>query len=173
MPQLGNNVPQQLLDEERAVRTKVSSAWEQFKDWALNDNVLEVALGLILASQFTAVVNSLVSDIILPVISLLPFLNRNLEEKFLVMRGPKKNYNTLKQALDDGALVWAWGAFLDKVVRFLLVAVVLFTIGKLYGWMAGDKVIKKQVRCKYCRKYISEKVSVAVVGVLARLLEMY
>jgi large conductance mechanosensitive channel len=65
------------------------------------------------AAAFTKVVSSFVSDIILPVISLLPFLNRNLEEKFAVLRpGPKyevKGYNTVAQALDDGAVVLAWG----------------------------------------------------------------
>ena len=53
------------------------------------------------------------SDIITPIISLLPFLNHNMEEKFAVLKaGPKydeKGYNTVEQALADGALVLAWG----------------------------------------------------------------
>lgn len=57
---------------------------------------------------------SFVSDVILPVISLLPFIHRNLDEKFKVLRkGPNydlaKGYNTLAQARDDGALVMAYG----------------------------------------------------------------
>jgi large-conductance mechanosensitive channel len=67
-----------------------------------------------IASAFTKVVTSFVSDIILPIISLLPFLHRNLDEKFVVlMRGPhydkERGYNTLEQARDDGALVMAYG----------------------------------------------------------------
>ena len=54
------------------------------------------------------------SDIALPVVSLLPFLNRNMDQKFAVLsRGPNfdphRGYNTVKQAREDGALVLAWG----------------------------------------------------------------
>jgi large conductance mechanosensitive channel len=51
---------------------------------------------------------------ILPIVSLLPFLNRNMDEKFAVLsKGPRYDeevgYNTLGQARDDGALVLAYG----------------------------------------------------------------
>jgi large conductance mechanosensitive channel len=102
----------------------------------------------------------MVTDIILPFISLLPFIDRNLDEKFAVLRYGKDvhagTYNTTQQALDDGAIVWAYGSFLDKVVRFLLIALVLFSVAKLYGWVAHDKIVKRQVRCRYCKKYIGE-----------------
>ncbi len=52
------------------------------------------------------------SDLLLPIISLLPFINKNFEEKFAVLRkGPQYDagYNTLKQALEDGAVVMAYG----------------------------------------------------------------
>lgn len=117
-----------------------------------------------LAAAFTAVANSLVSDIILPVISLLPFIGRNITEKFLVLRaGPNydrhnaRGYNTVQIALDDGAVVWAWGSFLDKIVRFFLIAISLFLIANFYGWVSHDNIVKQQVKCKYCRKYISQK----------------
>lgn len=50
----------------------------------------------------------------LPIVSLLPFLNRNMDQKFAVLsQGPNyvdgEGYNTLEQARDDGALVLAWG----------------------------------------------------------------
>ncbi len=60
-------------------------------------------------------VTSFVSEILLPLLSLLPFINRNLEEKFAVLRkglyfnGTEGGYNTLKQALDDRAVVMAYG----------------------------------------------------------------
>jgi hypothetical protein len=65
------------------------------------------------AAAFTTVVTSFVSEILLPPISLLPFINKNLEEKFAVLRaGPNRTesgYNTLQQAADDGAVVMAYG----------------------------------------------------------------
>ena len=105
--------------------------------------------------------NSLVTDIILPIVSLLPFISRNLDERFTILRqgnhSKYKTYNTVQQALDDGALVWAWGNFLDKVLRFLVLAIALFSIARVYSWASKDNIIKRQVKCKYCRKYISEK----------------
>lgn len=67
-----------------------------------------------IANAFTKVVTSFVSDVVLPVVSLLPFLNRNMDQKFAILsRGPNfvegEGYNTIKQARDDGALVLAWG----------------------------------------------------------------
>lgn len=151
----------------KSLRQRLASNWDAFTDFALRDNVLEVAVGLILASAFTAVVNSFVTDILLPVISLFPFLSRNLDQKFLVLKYPEDHrdgswsgYNTIEQALKSGAVVWAWGSFVDKCMRLFVVALSLFAVGRIYGAVSGDKVIKRQVKCKYCRKWISEKVSV-------------
>ena len=59
-------------------------------------------------------VTSFVGDILLPPISLLPFVNRNLDEKFAVLKRGSNyvkdhGYNTMKMALDDGAVVMAYG----------------------------------------------------------------
>jgi large conductance mechanosensitive channel len=100
-----------LLDESRR---RASRILHGFIDFAFQGNVLEIAFGLIIASMFTALITSLVSDILLPPISVLLPLNKNLEEKFAVLRaGPHRpedsGYNTLKQAQDDGAVVMAYG----------------------------------------------------------------
>ncbi|KIJ30963.1 hypothetical protein M422DRAFT_186517, partial [Sphaerobolus stellatus SS14] len=92
-------------------RTKLMSSWAGFIDFALRDKVLEVAIGLIIASAFTKVVNSLVSDILLPILSLLPFMSRHLDEKFTVLRrrphyGKPQGHNTRQQVIDDGAVLW-------------------------------------------------------------------
>ncbi|KAL4784128.1 large-conductance mechanosensitive channel [Aspergillus varians] len=133
-----------------------------FLDFALRDNVLEVALGLIIAKAFTSVVNSFVSDIVLPVVSLLPFIMRNMDEKFAVLsRGPHyhetNGYNTLEQARDDGALVLAYGVFLETVLNFLGITLTLYGLAQVYMAVSHDKIIKRSVKCRYCRKWMSEK----------------
>lgn len=82
-----------------------------FSDFALRDNVLEVAVGLIIASTFTGIVNSFINNILLPPISLLPGLGANLNGKFVVLRPGLtererredgwwgRGYNTSEQAL--------------------------------------------------------------------------
>ncbi|TGO13486.1 hypothetical protein BTUL_0069g00530 [Botrytis tulipae] len=178
-----------------AARRHITGFWEGFVDFAFNDNVLHVAIGLIIAQSFTALITSLVSSVLLPPLSLLPFLNKNLEEKFAVLRpGPHYDgmlhnhteigdgigegvegnatmavnmgmeflygagYNTLKQAIDDGAIVLAWGSFLNKVINFIGVGLALYGIAGLYQYFSQDNaIIKHTVRCKYCRKKIFEK----------------
>jgi large conductance mechanosensitive channel len=121
------------------------------------------------AASFTAVANSLVTDILLPLFSCLPGLSHNLDEAFLVLQNSKTSkikptpprktpyYNTVQQALDDGAIVWAYGNFIDKLLRFILIALALFTVARIYGWLSSDNIVKRQIKCKYCRKYISDK----------------
>lgn len=67
-----------------------------------------------IAAAFTSIVNSFVTDIILPPLSILLPLNKNLDEKFAVLKpgpnyGREHGYNTLKIALEDGAVVMAYG----------------------------------------------------------------
>ncbi|KAJ5279610.1 hypothetical protein N7478_004982 [Penicillium angulare] len=143
---------------------RVRHGLDAFLNFAARDNVLEVALGLIIANAFTKVVTSFVSDIALPVVSLLPFLNRNMDQKFAVLsQGPhydtEKGYNTVKQARDDGALVLAWGGFVENMLNFLGVSLTLFAIAHLYMLVSHNKIIKPTVRCRYCKKYISVEAS--------------
>ena len=67
-----------------------------------------------IAAIFTDMCKSFVSDILMPPISIILPLNKNIEEKFAILKaGPNMNsttgYNTLKQAQDDGAVVMAYG----------------------------------------------------------------
>ncbi|KAJ6037094.1 hypothetical protein N7540_001373 [Penicillium herquei] len=139
---------------------QVKHGWNAFLNFAARDNVLEVALGLIIANSFTQVVTSFVSDIVLPIVSLLPFLNRNMDQKFAVLSSgphydPKKGYNTVSQARDDGALVLAWGGFVENLLNFMGVSLTLFAVAHLYMLISHNKIIKPTVRCRYCKKYIS------------------
>ncbi|KAJ5160169.1 Anditomin synthesis protein L [Penicillium canariense] len=142
---------------------QVKHGWQAFVNFAARDNVLEVALGLIIADAFTKVVTSFVSDIALPIVSLLPFLNRNMDQKFAVLsEGPRyangEGYNTVKQAREDGALVLAWGMFVQNMLNFAGVSLTLFAVAHLYMLISQDKIIKPTVRCRYCRKFISVEV---------------
>ncbi|CRG83023.1 Large-conductance mechanosensitive channel [Talaromyces islandicus] len=140
---------------------RIRHAWQGFVDFAMRENVLEVAIGLMIGQAFTKVVTSFVSDVILPVISLLPFLHRNLDEKFAVLKqGPHydRGYNTLAQARSDGALVMAYGTFLNNVISFLGVGLVLYGMAHFYVLISHDgSMIKRMVKCKYCKKWINRK----------------
>ncbi|KAJ5587487.1 Large-conductance mechanosensitive channel [Penicillium hispanicum] len=153
-----------LLRVSQSAGEQVRQGWEAFLNFAARDNVLEVALGLIIANAFTQVVTSFVSDVVLPVVSLLPFLNRNMDQKFAVLSAgpnyvPGEGYNTIKQARDDGALVLAWGLFVENFLNFLGVSLTLFAVAHLYMFVSHNKIIKPTVRCRYCKGFISVEAS--------------
>ena len=48
-------------------------------------------------------------------------------------------------------------SFLDKVIRFFGLGIALYVVVQAYTWVSKDEIIKQTVKCKYCRKRISEK----------------
>ncbi|KAK8079854.1 gated mechanosensitive channel [Apiospora hydei] len=160
MPRLDDDERTQLLErgEEHARRL-----FHDFVDFAFNGNILEIAVGLILASAFTELTTSFVSDILLPPIAVILPLNRNIDEKFAVLKaGPKygdlDGYTTLAQAQLDGAVVLAYGVFINKCVNFLGVGLSLYLLARVYQCISPEPIIKHTVKCRYCKKEISDKV---------------
>ena len=94
------------------------------------------------------------SDLLLPLLSLLPFIDRNFEEKFAVLKagprygeGARRGYNTMKAALEDGAVVMAWG-----YVIFLVLCLGFF-FWVFLGWVEIVLVGKGNEGCgKWFRK---------------------
>ncbi|KAH7328059.1 large-conductance mechanosensitive channel [Stachybotrys elegans] len=141
---------------------EVKRFWEGFIDFAFQGNILQIAFGLILAATFTDLVKSFVGDVLMPPISVIFPLNRNIEEKFAVLRaGPNYNtttgYNTLHQAQDDGAVVMAYGSFIYQVVSFMMIGLSLYGLAHFYQFASHDPIIKHTKKCKYCRQRINAK----------------
>jgi large conductance mechanosensitive channel len=91
-----------------------------------------------------------------------------MDEKFGVLKpGPNydklRGYTTLAQARLDGAVVLAYGVFINKLLNFLGVGIALYGLANVYQLVSRDPIIKHTVKCKYCRKSISEKVCVSEV----------
>ncbi|KAJ5620258.1 hypothetical protein N7510_004242 [Penicillium lagena] len=167
MPRLDDSTIS-LLRVGHGAQRHVKRVWDGFVNFAARDNVLEVALGLMfefLSTEnpaFTKVVTSFVSDMVLPIVSMLPFLNKNMDQKFSVLsKGPNytepQGYNTVMQARDDGALVLAYGVFIENIVNFLGVSLTLYAVAQLYMSISHQRIIKPTRRCRYCKKFISVK----------------
>ncbi|MBN2804922.1 MAG: large conductance mechanosensitive channel protein MscL [Deltaproteobacteria bacterium] len=103
--------------------------FKEFKEFAIKGNVIDMAVGIIIGAAFTTVVKSLVDDIIMPPLSLLTG-KFDVASKFLVLSDGASNgpYNTLDEAKTGGAIVWAYGNFLNTLVVLMLVSLVLFFI---------------------------------------------
>ncbi|OAA47794.1 Large-conductance mechanosensitive channel [Metarhizium rileyi] len=155
----GNGETESLLGRGRH---QVKRFFEGFVDFAFQGNILQIAFGLIIANIFTDLIKSFVSAILMPPLAILFPVNKNIEEKFAVLRyGDSYNgttgYNTLRQAMDDGAVVMAYGSFIYQVVSFVMVGFALYGLAHIYTLVSHDPIIKYTKKCKYCRKHINEK----------------
>ncbi len=101
---------------------------KEFKEFALKGNVVDLAIGIIIGAAFTAIVSSLVDDIIMPPIGLLTG-GVDFSQIFVVLKGDGP-YNTIEQATDAGAVTWNIGLFINAVIKFLIVAFAVFLLVK-------------------------------------------
>lgn len=99
----------------------------EFKEFAMKGSVIDLAIGVIIGGAFQKIVDSMVTDIIMPLVGLLTggvdFTNR-----FLALGGGQ--FATLEEAKAAGAPILAYGLFLNHVLTFLIVAFVLFLVIK-------------------------------------------
>jgi large conductance mechanosensitive channel len=93
----------------------------------MKGNVMDLAVGIIIGAAFTAIVNSLVGDLINPIIGLI-LGGVNFSDKFIDLSGTAPA--SLAAAKEAGAAVFAYGAFLNAVINFLIIAFVVFMLVK-------------------------------------------
>ena len=92
----------------------------------MRGNAIDLAVGVVIGAAFSAIVNSLVKDLINPPLGLL-IGGIDFANFFIVLKGAG-SYPTLKAAQDAGAVVLTYGLFINAVINFLIVAAVLFVI---------------------------------------------
>jgi large conductance mechanosensitive channel len=96
---------------------------EEFKKFALRGNVVDLAVGVIIGAAFSGIVNSLVGDLVMPVIGAITG-GIDFSNYFLPLSS-KVTAGTLVEAKKQGAVL-AWGNFLTIAFNFIIIAFVLF-----------------------------------------------
>lgn len=135
----------------------------EFKKFIMRGNVLDMAVGVIVGGAFTAIVNGLSNNVLKPIINYLLalILGKNALTEVYTFLGPKAY-------LEDGTLDLAncfyidWGAFINAIINFLLVAVVLFLIIKVMNRISEGKKklvenIKGDILTKEDRKILKKR----------------
>jgi large conductance mechanosensitive channel len=108
----------------------------EFKEFALRGNVVDMAVGIIIGAAFSTIVRSLVDDVVMPPLGVLTG-GVDFSNMFITLDG--KSYVSLAQAREAGAPVIAFGTFINNVISFVIVAFVLFMVIK-----AMNKLRRKQ-----------------------------
>lgn len=102
---------------------------KEFREFIARGNVMDMAVGIIIGAAFTAIVNSVVGDLINPVIGLLTG-GVDFTDKYVVLSGSVPDGASLASARDSGAAVFAYGSFLMAVLNFLIIAWAVFVLVK-------------------------------------------
>ena len=100
---------------------------KEFRDFIARGNVMDMAVGIIIGAAFTAIVSSMVADLINPIISL--FTGGYDFSGMYVLLGSGE-YGSIAAAEAAGAAVFAYGRFIMAVINFLIVAFVVFMLVK-------------------------------------------
>ncbi len=100
---------------------------KEFRDFIAKGNVMDMAVGIIIGAAFTAIVKSMVGDLINPIIGL--FLGGvDFTNLYVVLSGDVPGGASLEAAREAGAAVFAYGAFIMAVINFLIIAFVVFML---------------------------------------------
>jgi large conductance mechanosensitive channel len=103
---------------------------KEFREFAIKGNMVDMAVGIIIGAAFGAVVQSLVDNVFMPLIAAAVGAP-DFSNLFVLLRNPKgETYATVKAARDAGAVVFAYGLFINTIVTFLGVAVATFMLVK-------------------------------------------
>jgi len=120
---------------------------KEFKSFVMKGNVLDLAVAVIIGAAFGAIVVSLVNDIIMPPIGML-IGHMDFKELFLSLNG--QSYATLAAAKAAAAPVIAYGQFLNTVINFLIIALVIFIIVRAASRMQKPAGAPTTKDCKFC-----------------------
>jgi large conductance mechanosensitive channel len=124
---------------------------QEFKQFAMRGNVVDMAVGIIIGGAFGTIVKSLVADVIMPPIGLL-LGGVDFSELFITLKegstvGP---YATLASAQEAGAVIISYGLFINSVISFLIVAFAVFLLIKSLNKMQIQKPATEEVTTKEC-----------------------
>lgn len=134
----------------------------EFKKFIMRGNVIDLAVGVIIGGAFQAIVNSLVNDVVSPVISLAT-KGINFADKFILLSSTDEVFATAEAAKEAGYATLNYGAFITAVINFIIMASVIFLLVK--GINKVSELGKKKEEtaetapatktCPFCKSEIS------------------
>lgn len=148
------------VKEAKKLSDKTKGFVGEFQEFIMRGNVMDMAVGVIIGGAFQSIINSLVNDIIMPVISVLTG-GINFENWFISLDG--SHYATLAAAQEAGAATLNYGVFITVVINFLLMALVIFFLVKGMNSVRDKFSAKKDAEeeaaptvktCPFCKSEI-------------------
>ncbi|HPC06289.1 MAG TPA: large-conductance mechanosensitive channel protein MscL [Anaerolineaceae bacterium] len=131
--------------------------FKEFKEFIMRGSVLDLAIGVIIGGAFGKIVSSLVNDVIMPPIGLL--LGKvNFTDLYINLSGT--DYPSLAAAQEAGAPTLNYGIFLNSILEFLIIALVIFLMIKQINRLFKAKEVPAEPAtktCPFCQSEIAIK----------------
>jgi large conductance mechanosensitive channel len=134
------------------------SFFNEFKEFAVRGNAIDMAVGIIIGAAFGKIIDSLVKDVVMPPIGR---LLGGVDFKQLYINLGDKTYETLEAAEKAGAPLIKYGSFINNLVDFIIIAFVIFIMVRLINKLKAqpqpaDPTTKE---CPHCLSMIPIKAS--------------
>jgi len=137
---------------------EVKGVVANYKAFIDRGNVVDLAVGVVMGAAFSAIVQSLVNDIITPLVGIAT--GSQLQEAFIVLKPGhtgSKNFTTRDLAKADGAVTENYGNFLQQIVNFFIISIFVYIFVRSLNVMKFKQKKEKAVKdkkCDYCYKDI-------------------
>lgn len=105
---------------------------KEFRDFALKGNVLDLAVGIIIGAAFTAIVTSLVDDVIMPPVGVI-LGGVDFSDKYIQLTMRDQTFPSIGAAREAGAAVLGYGSFINAIIKFVIIAFALFIVIKQFN----------------------------------------
>ena len=130
--------------------------WKEFKEFVAKGNVMDMAVGIIIGAAFGKIVSSFVADVLMPPIGLL-LGKMDFTELFINLSG--KPVATLAEAKAAGVAVIRYGAFINTVIDFIIIAFAIFLVIQQLNRLkkAPQPAPPNTKECPYCYSAIPLK----------------
>lgn len=127
---------------------------KEFKEFINRGNVVDMAVGVIIGGAFGKIVSSLVEDVLMPVIGKLTG-GGSVANLFVALDG--NDYATMEAAQEAGAATLNYGAFIQSIIDFLIIAFVIFLFVKQINKMKKDEpeAAPTTKKCPFCKTEIA------------------
>jgi large conductance mechanosensitive channel len=110
---------------------KNMSIVQEFKEFAIKGNMMDLAIGVIIGGAFGKIIDSLVKDVLMPLISVITGGDVDFSQWFIVLGDNPNNLQTLEELQKAGINVLQYGSFLTVFINFLILAWVVFLLVKV------------------------------------------
>ena len=135
------------------VNTHGLKFWEEFKKFAIRGNVVDLSIGIIIGTAFTAIINSLVKDIVMPPLGLL-LSGVDFANLFIDLSG--NGHSTLAAAQAAGVPTINYGLFINAIIDFLIIAIVVFVMVKQINRFKRQEEAETEKKCPFCMSKIDQ-----------------